>query len=229
LVTRGYDAALVKDSAREAGIDAKYVDRALAERANVAPVVVERGPQLQKKVNPFIGAPLKIDYEAVLDGELSDIGFEELADEARRQLGEMVTVSAVGRSMSITTAMSGGRDDKLRRVQINISSRNGRTTVRGNEDLSQLATAMFIGMSVGGGSGVGMGAFGAIMGTTHNGVLATAALLGTASVFFLGARFWFGRRARKRDAELRNVIERVVQRAREFVVIGAESSRKRLG
>ncbi|MFK5284323.1 hypothetical protein ACI3PL_32555, partial [Lacticaseibacillus paracasei] len=47
LVTRGYDAAVVRASGVDAGIDAKYVDRALAERTmagtSLAPVAVERG------------------------------------------------------------------------------------------------------------------------------------------------------------------------------------------
>jgi len=234
LVTRGYNAALVKDSAREAGIDDKYVERALeeranAERTNAVPVVVQRGPQMQQKVSPLRGAPTKLDYEAVVEGELSSDGFEEIADLVRQQMGSMVTVSQVGRTMSITSADNAGRNGTTRRVQINISSRNGRTTIRGIDDLSQFSTAIFVGLTLGGGFGVGSGLMGAIMAATHNAALVPLALLGTSGAFFLVARFFYGRTARKRDAELRDVMERVVQRAREFVVIGAESTRKRLG
>jgi serine/threonine-protein kinase len=228
LVTRGYDATLVKDSAREAGIESKYVDRALAERANAAPVKVERGPQMQKKINPLAGGPTKLDYEATLDGELTDIGFEELADEVRRQLGEMVTVSAVGRTMSITTAMTATKNGTPRRVQVNISSRNGKTNVRANEDLSQFATSMFVGITVGGGVGAGSAMMGAIVASTHNPAIAPFALLGTATIAYTIARFLFTRATRKRDRELRELMERVVQRAREFVVVGGDASRRQL-
>ncbi len=233
LVTRGYDAVLVKEAAVDAGIDGKYVERALAERASndrllADPGVLRRGPQLLSPVNPFIGAPTKIDYETTIEGELSGDAFEELADEVRRQLGEMVTVSQVGRTMSITSAAAATRNGSPRRIQINISSRHGKTTIRGDEDLSQNALGVYIGITLGAGTGFGSALMGAVLNTTHSGPLAAATLLASVAACYTGARYFFTRTARKRDAELQRVLQGVVARAREFVLAAPANGQKAL-
>ena len=227
LVTRGYDATLVRESAIDAGIDGKYVERALAERARSAPVVIESGPQMQRPINPLAGARLKLDYETTIDGELNEIGFEEIADEVRRQLGEMVTVSAVGRTMTVTTAMTATKQGfNARRIQINISSRNGRTHIRANEDLSQMATGWFVGLTMGGGFGGGMAMMGAVIGATQKPLLGLAAMLTWVGVAYGCARHAYARNSRKREAELKSVTEKIAQRAQEFVIVGSDVPKK---
>ena len=227
LVTRGYDATLVRESAIDAGIEGKYIERALAERARSAPVVIEPGPQMQKPINPLAGARLKLDYETTIDGELSEIGFEEIADEVRRQLGEMVTVSAVGRTMSVTTAMTATKQGfNARRIQINISSRNGRTHIRANEDLSQMATGWFVGLTMGGGFGGGMAMMGAVIGATQKPLLGLAAMFTSVGVAYGCARYAYVRNSRKRETELKSVTEKIAQRAREFVIVGSDVPKK---
>jgi serine/threonine protein kinase len=234
LETVGFNADIVRASAVDAGIDARYVDRAIAERNAVAratndsaeghlPVAIATGALGTKKVNPFIGAPVKLELESSFDGELSDLGFEEIADEIRRSLGEMVTVSAVGRSLTVTTASGpGGRNGMPRRLQIHLSSRNGRTTVRAFEDMTQLATGMMFGITMGGGFGLGSMSMGMIMGSTHNGALAFATLATTLTVAFTLARTLFGRSSRKRDREVRDILARVVRRGKELVADDAK-------
>jgi serine/threonine protein kinase len=229
LETVGINADIVRDSAVDAGIDAKYVARAFEERqrangdalatasgADGAVTINELGSA--RKINPFLGAATKVELESAFDGELSDVGFEEMADEIRRGLGEMVTVSVVGRSLTVTSASSNsGRNGMPRRTQIHISSRNGRTTVHALEDMSSLATGMFMGITMGGGFGGGSGIMGAVMGATQNGWLAGAALLGSLSVAYTIARTLFVRKSRMRENELREVLRRVVRRGKELV------------
>ena len=237
LETVGINAAIVRDSAIDAGIDARYVDRALAEREKAASTSNSHTALAQddapvaltelgafRKINPLLGAVTKVELETAFDGELSDIGFEEIADEIRRGLGEMVTVSAIGRSLTVTSASTaGGRNGAPRRMQIHISSRNGRTTVRGLEDMSQLAAAMYAGITLGGGFGGGSAIVGAVMGATQNGWLAGATLLGTLSLAYTIARVLFVRKSHMRERELRDVMQRVVRRGKELV---AENQRK---
>ena len=219
LVTTGYDTTLVRNAAVDAGIDAKYVDRALAERASTIPALIVPGPQMQKKLNPFIGARVKLDYETSIDGELREDGFEEIADEVRRLLGEMVTVSAVGRTLTITTAMPAARQsDSMRRLQINISSRNGRTILRGHEDLGQRAVGWFVGLTMGFGFSAGTAAMGAVIKATHDPLLAVATLATFLITGYSVARVVFRRTSQKRDAELRDVMQKLVAKAREYVV-----------
>ncbi|MEO7998798.1 MAG: serine/threonine-protein kinase [Gemmatimonadaceae bacterium] len=223
--TVGFNAAVVRASAVEAGIDAQYVDRALAERARATAtartsssygVPATISATRAQKINRFLGGRTKIELETAFDGELNDIGFEEVADEVRSALGEMVTVSAVGRTLTVTSAAGGGRNSSQpRRVQIYLTSRNGRTTVRAFEDLKQQAAAMFVGITLGGGFSLGSGLMGAVMGATKNPALAFPVLFGMVAVAFGVARTLFVRVSRKREVELRDVLQRVITRAQD--------------
>ena len=220
--TVGFEASVVRASAVGAGIDSKYVDRAMQERARAAAVNRPSGSQAlsgtisdntRQSPNVFLGARTKIELETSFEGELNELGFEEVADEIRLALGEMVTISAVGRTLTVTSAGGGGRNHQARRVQIYLTSRNGRTTIRAFEDLKQTAAAMFIGFSIGGGIGVGSAVVGIIMGATQNPFLALPAIGFTVSLGFGIARVLYTRTARKREKELREVMERAVKRA----------------
>jgi len=223
--TVGFDAAVVRASAVDAGIDSKYVDRAMQERARATALARPSGGQAldtiiadstTQKPNWFLGARTKIELETSFDGELNEQGFEEVADEIRSALGEMVTVSAVGRTLTVTGAGGGGgRNHQPRRVQIYLTSRNGRTTVRAFEDLKQSAASLLVGFSLGGGFGVGGAVMGAVMGTTQNPAIAFAALGAMIVTGFGVGRTLYVRTARKREKDLREVLQRVVVRAQE--------------
>ncbi|MBC8087467.1 MAG: protein kinase, partial [Phycisphaerae bacterium] len=183
--TTGFSADIVRASAVDAGIDARYVDRALEER-RIATVShtgreVASIPILQsdKPHNWFLGARTNIEMETSFGGELTDFGFEEVAEEIRRSLSGLLTVSAVGRTLTVTSAGGGGQNNVSRQVQIYLTSRNGRTNVRALEDLKQTAIGLFVGGTFGGGIGAGMGMMGAVLNATRNGALAVAALSGT--------------------------------------------------
>ncbi len=216
--TRGYTPSIVKESAVDAGIDAKYVERALVERAAAAlePVNVQRGETMTRRPNLLLGAGTKIELTASFDGELHGDGFEEVADEIRLALGEMVTVNAVGRTLTVTTGMPTNRQGGMPRfIQVHLASRNGRTTVRAFEDLTQLAGGLFGGL--GGGAGVGGGTMiGAAVATAAGGPLVTAVAVATTVLTALAtARFFFKRTASSRTDELEQLVRRVIARVRD--------------
>lgn len=216
--TRGYTPAIVKEAAVDAGIDAKYVERAFVERAvaSQAPVAVQRGDAMTRRPNVFLGAGTKIELSASFDGELHGNSFEEVADEIRLALGEMVTVSAVGRTLTVTTGMPTNRQGGMPRfIQVHLASRNGRTTVRAFEDMSQLAGGLFGGL--GAGVGVGGGAIMAGLIASSHGPPAMAFAAVAASVLsaVAAARFFFTRTAKSRQDELERLIQRVIARARD--------------
>jgi serine/threonine-protein kinase len=220
--TRGYDAALVRASAAEAGIDARYVDRALAERTAMRPVDVQPGALMQQSPPRLAGSRTKLEFTAEVDGELDDLGFEEVADEIRRVMGEMITVSAVGRTLTVTSAAAGGgpgrRGRQPRMMQLHISSRSGRTQVRAFEDLSLLAGGFFGGIMGGGGMSSGMALGGVLVNVFHSALGIGAGVATMVTVMYGVARFAFARASRKREKELRAVVERVVIVAREHAV-----------
>jgi len=215
--TSGYDAALVKAAAEEAGIDARYVERALSERAQVerAPsaVVIERGEKQKSRPNLFLGAHTKLDFQATIPREIDVALFEDIADDIREVMGEMVTVSAVGRTLTVmTNVLRPGQSGIPRAAQVQVLVRNGRTTVRAFEDVGQLAGGLFGGL--GGGAGGGFGAV--VMGLSLKAQMpiagAISAWLGTAAVALGIARFAYVRAVRKKEEELRQVMERIVAR-----------------
>jgi serine/threonine-protein kinase len=216
--TRGYDMTVIRESAADAGIDLKYVDRALAERSQ-APYAVTRGEAMERKPGMFAGAHTRIEFEGSIEGELTQDGFEDIADEARRALGEVVQISAVGRTLTITTASSGGgrRSSTPRFLQITVTSRNGRTTVHGFENLQQLAGAMFGGLMGGVGAGGGGMIMGLVMGATQNPAIAFPIWGSTIVGAYVAARMLFWRKSGQRAEELRKLVERVLAKARDNV------------
>ena len=226
-VTRAYDAALVKASAAEAGIDLRYVERALAERENAEQAVmlhesIRPGEAMAARPPAFAGARTKLEFTADIDGELDDLGFEDVAEEIRSAIGEMVTVSAVGRTLTVTSAggvaSMGPRRRRQRMLQIHLTSRNGRTHIRAFEDLGQTSAAVFAPMMGAGGMAGGMALGGILTNVLHTPAIGIP--LGVASMLvtmYGAARIAFSRVSRKREAELRELLENIARVARLHV------------
>jgi serine/threonine-protein kinase len=172
---------------------------------------------MHRKPGWFAGAHTRVEYEGSIDGELTPDGFEDIADEVRRALGEVVQVSAVGRTLTITTASSGGgrRSSTPRFLQITVTSRNGRTTVHGFENLQQLAGAMFGGLMGGIGAGGGGMVMGMVMGATQNPAIAFPVWGATIATAYVAARALFWRKSGQRAEELQKLVQRVLAKARE--------------
>jgi serine/threonine-protein kinase len=229
--TRGYDMAVVKDAAAEAGIAPKYVERALAEleaAVRQSVVHVEEGARLRRAPNVFVGAHTKIEYESVIDGELPLDALEDMADLARRSLGDLISVSAVGRTLTISTNTSRpGQNGMVRLLQLTVAVRNGRTTVRAFEDIGGTAGALLGG--VGGGVGMGVGAM--TMGILASsqmplvGLMAWGGILATAVA---SARVAFGRTSRNKQTELRELVHELARFA-EAHIAEAQKSRGAAG
>ncbi|MCA0374083.1 MAG: serine/threonine protein kinase [Gemmatimonadetes bacterium] len=212
LLTQGYAASDVREAAASAGIPARYVDRALHERAVQLAVEVRPGVSLAK-VNPILGSPTKLEFESVVEREVTPEVFEDIADMVRSTLGQMVTVSAVGRTLTINTVVAGsGQGGIPRYLQITVASRNGRTQVRAFEDLGQLAGGLFGGVGLGGGVGVGAIVGALLSQGTRNGWLVLAGLLPVAAAAYSLARVWFGSSARKKREELEGLVRRIAER-----------------
>jgi serine/threonine-protein kinase len=222
--TSGYRVDDVRLAARDAGIGAQYVERALAERALLergveTSDVVRPGIAMETPVHPLAGARTKLEFEAIVPGELSDLDLEDVADEIRRSLGDVGMVTTIGRSVTWTSQVS---PTTQRKLQLSVSTRNGRTIVRGFEDLAQLSGGIFGGITGGAGGGIGGATFGITMAATKGAFLiagpAFAAVLGGAYGL---ARVIFVRMSRTRERALRTAVERVAMRVRECIAARA--------
>ncbi len=218
--TSGYDLGSVRQSALEAGIPEQYVDHAMAEHGLVrAPeMAVPAGtPVTVSDVSPkpsrLLGAPMNIEYEAVVGAEIPESDFDLMADTIRRRMEQAGAVSTMGRSLTWTSLA------RQRTVHISVVSRNGKTTIRAAENMEALGRrARIIGIVGGayltaGGTGIAMP-----MAATHGwfGVAGAVAMaVATFGGVLAAARYSYGTSARKRKARLQRVVEELTEQARE--------------
>jgi hypothetical protein len=221
--TSGYRLDDVRAAASEAGISSRYIDRAIAERNTAVPDttgLVRPGIAMREPVNRWIGSRTRLEYEAIIEGELSGEEMEEVVDELRRSLGEFGSVSTVGRTILFTspqyTSPSGSQPRKL---QVSVTSRGGRTILRGYEDLRQLGQGIIWGVSGGVGGGVGSAAVASIMAATKGAAIVVApfAFIGVAIAAYGGARLILNRIVRSREREICTSMERVAGRIHELM------------
>ncbi|HKG91410.1 MAG TPA: serine/threonine-protein kinase [Gemmatimonadaceae bacterium] len=224
--TSGYRADVVRESAREAGIGTEFIDRALAERGlaearglvpaptgggtagTLAPVGVE---DRTTPASSFLGATTKIEFEAVVDGEMDERDFDRLVEAARRGLGDVGLVSAVGRSLAWSSS------DPNRKIQVVTQIRAGRTTVRVTERLGMLAGGLFGGVVGGAGTGAGMAIFVGILAVTHAPVAAAGALAAWVASAYGLTRFGYTRTVDARERVLRTLTEDLAAEVRAAV------------
>jgi serine/threonine-protein kinase len=218
-----YRVDVVRDSAREAGISTEYVDRALAERETpLAPPMDVRDVHA-RPVSPWAGAPSSIAYEVVVDGEMSEQDFDQLAETVRRTLSDVGVVGTMGRSFTWSAT------DPKRRVHVTVQTRGGRTTIRVAETLRQLMGSVFGGGVGGFGGGFGGSLFGILMGATGGAAeLALPAAAAIVATAYGGSRSVYKRIVRSRQTELRDLIALLAEDARASIDAQTDPHRRRL-
>jgi serine/threonine-protein kinase len=215
LVTRGFAEDEVRAAAVDAGIGARYVERALVEREAMA-LSVQRGEKMLAAPNPLLGAHTKLEVSAVVERELRPEEFEEIADEIRLALGLVVNVSAVGRTLTVGTVATSTQGGMPRYLQVTVSGRNGRSQIRAFEDITQTAGGLFGGLT--GGVGLGAGTALAVITAkfTHSPPEVILTILATLGSAYALARYLFTRSARRTTAELVSVVRRIAARINEL-------------
>ena len=215
--TAGYKLDQVRYAAREAGIDQKFVERAMAERGLVQAiepepthdVVVREG--IVPPFNWWLGGRHTIAFESTIAGEMPERDFDLMVEEIRRALNDNGVVSVVGRSLNWTSA------DRQRKVQISVFVRDGRTNIYVGERLKDLIGAIYGGV-IGGGGG---GSIGPIMGITMGGLempfLIAPAIATTVLTAFGIARYSLQRVTKSRSQVLQELTQRLAERARDSI------------
>ena len=225
-----YQLADVRASAVDAGIPEQYVNQALEEYglvpnarqssrdgrgAAVVPrrpgalpaVAVVEGPK--QPVNPFLGTATRIVVEAVVDAEMPERDYDLVLDIIRRELGEVGQIGSVGRTFSWSVS------NQTRKLQISVMPRGGKTSVRIDEQLGQMAGGIFGGVMGGGGGGFGGMVMGGIAGTTHQPLLGLAAWGATILTSFGVARYTLQRVAKNRREKLTEIANHLAKQIAE--------------
>jgi hypothetical protein len=204
----GMSLAELESVAREAGLDPALVRQAAAEvQSRDAATPALAGSR-------FLGAPTTLRFERVVDGEVPASEYDVLVDEIRRAFNDVGSTSTLGRTLawSSSTVMH-GRHASGRGVSVTIVARNGRTVIRAEESLGNLAGGLFGGIMGGGGGGGSGIAVGVGMAAFHSALAAVTiwgALLGGT---WLLARTIYANLVRRRASQLSSLVERLAELA----------------
>jgi hypothetical protein len=149
---------------------------------------------------------MSLAFEVEVPGQVSPNDFDVIAHTIRATFGEAGIASTLGRSLSWST---GGVSQKERQLHISVSAAAGRTIIRAEERLSQIAGAYLGGLTGGVGGGLGFGSLGVTLGAMHSALIAVCFTGGTVLASYLGARTLFKGIARRRADELEGLVARL--------------------
>jgi hypothetical protein len=207
----GMSLAELEQVAREAGLDPALVRRAATDLDTRV---------TDQKPNGFIGAPTALRLERTIDGEVPADEFETLVLEMQRELGQVGAASTFGRSLQWTVQGVDRRRVSTRTVQVTISPRDGRTTIRIEERLGGLAGGLFGGLMGGLGGGTGGLAAGVGIGMLHSGLAFAGIWGGIIAGSYLLARTIYGRVVSSRGEALQTLMSRLAEHVTATAVRG---------
>ena len=208
----GVTLAELEDIAAEAGIDPVYLRRAAME--------VDSGVADPSFWVHITGEELMLVRDVTLPGELPDDGFERIVTAIQSHSREHGQPSLLGRTLTWRAETA----SKSRTIQIVVTSRDGHTSVRLEENLSQLAAGIFGGATGGFGIGIGLGV-GLPIGLEVLGsvLFAVAAPLGMIGLTYLASREIYRRVVRARNRAINDLFERTVAEAEASIASVAVS------
>ena len=214
--TAGMSLAELEQIAREAGLDPALVRRAAAD---LDTRVTDR------QASPFLGAPTTLVLERTIDGEVPAEEYEAIVLEIQRELGGVGSVSTLGKSLVWTMQRSHGPRARTSTVQVTMTPRSGRTSIRMEEQLGQLAGGLFGGLMGGLGAGTSGFAMGIGMGVFDSASITVAIIAGMVSGSYVLARTIFGRVVTGRGERLQRLMSRLAEHVAATAVRTPEVSR----
>ena len=217
-VDAGIPEVFVQQALREQGLvpspaDAGSRDRVAVRAPGALPAVVIKDVS-KRTVNPFLGTPTRIVVEATIDGEMPERDYDLVLDIIRREIGEVGQIGSVGRTFSWSVS------NQQRKLQISVMPRGGKTTVRLDDQLGNVAGGVFGGMMGGIGGGLGGAVMGSIAGGAHRPLLGLLAWGSVITVAFASARFTLRRIFTSRRKALEEVAGQLAHQIAESAAGG---------
>lgn len=202
----GLTLAELEEVAREAGIDPRYLRRAALER--------DSGRGDGTLAAKMAGEVLELTHETRVPGELGEDGFERIVEVMHRVQRRRGTVSVLGRTLNWRAETSTG----TRVLSLTVTSRDGRTVVRLEENLRAYAANLHVGVAVGGGTSIGLG-FGVPFAIKiGSALLAFAAPVGITAAAWVAARAIYRTSVGRKRKEMAEIFAAVVAEVRKRVV-----------
>jgi serine/threonine-protein kinase len=217
----GFKTSVLRDAAAEAGISPVNMERALAEHG-LRPLPAKQGDRratnilfdLTKPAAAIVGEPHELIYEMVVAGEIDPDDYDQMLSALTHYTerdGLAGTAASLGRALTWN-----GRTYKVRReLNITVTPREGRTTLRIVERLKEPMRSIY-GVICGAG-GLGLG--GAIFGNAaaHGDVgLGLFALGLVGSLSYLISRSAADEYSKKRQVKSKALLEALGAQAREL-------------
>jgi hypothetical protein len=202
----GVTLAELEEIAAEAGIDPRYLRRAALE--------VEGGRTDASVWARVAGDDLMLVRDLTLQGELDEDGFERIVAAIQTGAREHGHPILLGRTLTWRAETP----TKTRTMQIVVTSRDGQTRIRLEEDLTQTAVGWMAGLTAGGGVGVGMGVGMPIalevLGST---LFAFAFPVGTVALSYIAARQVYRAIVERRRTTLGRLFDAIAEEARAAI------------
>jgi hypothetical protein len=187
---------------------------------------LEEEPEATERKRSFgeelAGGPLKIIEERTLDGELPIDAQEDIVEALRRRFNTLGQASSVGRTLT----WMGASAQNQRQLEVSVSARNGRTTIRVMERLGNLAGGLFGGI-VGGLGGGGLGLWVPLLMVLESSAWLPFLILSWITLIYLIVRFAYARVTAKKQAEVAASASELARLAREAIDREAKRKRKR--
>jgi hypothetical protein len=218
----------VRESAVEAGISREHVDRAAEELGLVrgarrgTRVDAPSAPLVRRPIlTPLFAAPFRLQEESDVDGEIAQADYEVIVETIRTTLHDEGSVSAFGRTLTWSSRVV---SRKGRNVSVTLSPRGGRTRIRIDERMGQLAGGLYGGI-VGGTSSMAVLAFVNVQRATHAILPAVLAALAVELTTFSIARTIMGFIKGKRERQLAILRAQLEADVRDSIASGPPDSR----
>ena len=201
----GLTLAELEEIAAEAGIDPALLRHAANELDVLRPPPTVGGR--------LAGAPVVIDIERVIEGELPRECLEELVPTIQSATAGQGTASAVGRTLTWCSSTGSSISER----QVLVSVRAGQTLIRMQESFGGLAASLFGGIMGGVGGGVGFGLGGALSATLGLGAGLIALPLTTVAGSYFLARAIYKSQVRRRQASAHSLVDRLAEQVESAI------------
>jgi hypothetical protein len=172
-------------------------------------------------LTPLFAAPFRLQEESDIDGEIAPADYELVVETIRATLHDEGAVSAFGRTLTWSSRIV---SSKGRNVSVTLSPRNGRTRIRIDERLGQLAGGLYGGI-VGGTSSMAVWAATSAWRATHAVVPTVLAAIAVELTTFSIARTIIGFVKRKRERQLATLRAQLEADVRESIALGPPDAR----
>jgi hypothetical protein len=146
----------------EEGMSLRTVQQ-IADQVGISPERVARAARRLEARGPaaspadagagarWLGGPMQIATERVVDGEVPESRYDDIVDEAEATFSTEGQAGTLGRSLTWRTKKP--VLGKRRAVQVHVTPRGGQTRIQVQERLGELAVTLYGGILVGGGIG----------------------------------------------------------------------------